>query len=59
VVDKNAPHHVRGNRKEMRAVLPPDLPLVDQLEIRLVDEGGGGEGVVGALAAQVTARQPT
>ena len=58
VVDKDAAHHVRGNRKEMRAVLPPDLSLVDQLEIRLVDKGRGGERVVGALAAQVTARQP-
>jgi hypothetical protein len=57
VVDKDAPHHVRSNRKEMRAILPPDLPLVDQLQIRLVDKGGGGERVVGALPSQVTACQ--
>jgi hypothetical protein len=58
VVDKDAPHHVRRNRKEVRAVLPPDLPLVDELQIRFVDKGRGSERVVGALAAQVGARQP-
>ena len=53
MVDKDAPHHVRSNRKEMCPVLPPDLSLVDQLQVRLVDKSGGRERVP---ALQATSR---
>jgi hypothetical protein len=53
VVDEDAAHGLGRDAEEVRAVLPLHLALVDELEVRLVDEGGGLEGVVGALAPQV------
>ena len=53
VVNEDAAHGLRRDPEEVRAVLPLDLALVDELEVRLVDEGRGLEGVVGALAPQV------
>ena len=58
VIDQDAPHQVRGDGKELRAVLPLDLALVDELQIRLVDQGGGRQGVIGPFALKVAARQP-
>jgi len=34
-VHKNATHHLCGNRAEVRAVLPIDVPLPDQLQVGL------------------------
>jgi hypothetical protein len=46
------------NRKEMRATLPLHTPLIDQLQVRLVDERGGRQRVVGPLSAEVATGQP-
>ncbi len=41
VIDQDATHQVRGNREKLRAVLPLDPPLIDELQIRLVNQGSG------------------
>src|ERR1019366_270580 len=40
-VHQNPPHHVRGNRKEMRSVLPCDAVHLHQPQKDFVDQGGG------------------
>jgi hypothetical protein len=40
VIDEKAPHDLCGHGEKVRAVLPAHLPLIDQLQIRLMDEGG-------------------
>ena len=57
-VDEDAAHHLRGHAEEVRAVLPAHLRLVDEPEVRLVDEGRGLEGVADALAPQVAGGEP-
>src|SRR5215470_1388794 len=59
VVHQYAPHQLRGNSEKMGAILPFCISLIDELEIGLVDERGGFECVLGALAPQVVARQPS
>ena len=49
VIHQEAAHHVCGDRKEMRAVLPAHAPLVHEPQIRLVHEGGRRQRVVRAL----------
>jgi len=53
VLDEDAAHQLGGDAEEMGAVFPIDAGLIDQLEVGLVDEGGGLECVIGALAAHV------
>ena len=38
VVDKDPPHDLRGNTKEVRSTPPIDVALIDESQIRLVDE---------------------
>jgi hypothetical protein len=59
VIDEDAAHQVRGDREELGAVLPLDPPLIDELQVGLVDEGGGRQGVIGPLPLQVAAGQPS
>jgi hypothetical protein len=56
VIYEQAPHQPRRHRKEVDAVLPLHPLLVHQLEVRLVYQRGGREGVAAALAPQVRAR---
>jgi hypothetical protein len=52
MVDEDPPHQLRGDAEEVRATLPvPSLP--GELEVGLVDERGGLEGVIPPLAGQV------
>ncbi len=37
VADQNSAHHLRGNTKEMAAILPMNVLLVDQPQLDLVD----------------------
>ena len=53
VVDKDAAHELGGDAEEVGAALPGYAGLVDELHVCFVDEGGGLEGVVGALPAHV------
>jgi hypothetical protein len=59
VLDENAPHRRRRNRKKMRMVGPSADRVADESEIRLVDQSGGREGVVRSFAPQVPAGQST
>ena len=43
----------------MCAVLPPHLPDIDELEVGLVDQRGGLQGVSDALMAHLTPRDAT
>ena len=38
MIDEDAPHHLRGEAEELRAVLPRDPFLSDQPQVRLVDD---------------------
>ena len=53
VVDENPAHRLRRDPEEVRAVLPPDVALLDELHKRLVDQRRRLERVVLALAPQV------
>lgn len=53
VIDQNPPHHLRGDSKEVRAVLPGDPFLAEQPQLRLVDERRRLQGVVRAFMAQI------
>jgi hypothetical protein len=51
-VDEDTAHDVGGDTDEVFAILPVDV-LFGEAEVGFVDEGGGLEGVVAALAAHV------
>jgi hypothetical protein len=53
VVNEDAAHQLRRNSEEVRAVVPAGMGLVDQLEVDLVDEGGGLERVRGVFTPHV------
>ena len=53
VVDKDPPHDLRGHTKEMRAIPPIDPPLIDQSQIRFVDERRRLQGVPHPLASKL------
>ena len=46
VVDQDATHDQRRGAKKMRSILPVDLTLIDEPEIRLVNQRGRLERVV-------------
>ena len=53
VVNENAAHHPGRDGKEVRTVLPLYAVLVDELQIGLVGEGGGLQGVIGTLGLEL------
>jgi hypothetical protein len=59
VVDEDAAHGFGRRGEEVNASVPGLLRVgTDQLEIRLVDEGRGLEGVPGPLAGEASCGQP-
>src|SRR5262245_47228394 len=58
VVDQDAPHDLRRHTKEVRAILPIDLALVDEPDVRLMDQGRRLQGVVRALVPQLAGGHP-
>ena len=52
VLHQDLPHQLRGDAEEVGSILPLDSRLVDELQIDLIDQGGGGQRVVGTLASQ-------
>jgi hypothetical protein len=58
VVEQHAPHHLRGNRKELRAALPTRSVLIAEPQPSLVHQGCGLEGVTLVLALQHQLRLP-
>lgn len=57
VVDQEAAHDLGRDAKEVRPVFPLDGGLAEEAEVGLVDEGGRGEGVVGAFFPEVAGGQ--
>ena len=53
VVDQDPAHGLGGDREEVAAVLPGDARLVDEAEIRLVDDGRRLERVARALSPEL------
>ncbi|MCI0420251.1 MAG: hypothetical protein L0387_32125 [Acidobacteria bacterium] len=49
MLDQDAAHQSGGDTEEMGPVLPTHIPLVYELKVGLVDEGGGLQGVIGRL----------
>ena len=47
---------LRGDPKEMRAILPVDLPLIDEPDVHLVHKGRRLQGVVGPLVPKLAGR---
>jgi hypothetical protein len=58
VIDEDAPHHVPGDGKEVRAALPSYPALIDHLDVGLMDEGARRERVTAALVPKVAAGDP-
>src|SRR5688572_23402201 len=55
MVHHDAAHELRGDRKEMSAILPVRLGFIREGKIGIMDEHGGLQGVAGALLAHVAA----
>ena len=58
MIDQDAPHGLRGDAEEMRAILPADCPLIDELYEGFVDERRRLQCVVTSLASEVAGGQP-
>ena len=57
-LDQDLAHRVRGNRAEVRAVLPAIRPVLHQPQVGLVDEAGRLQRLARTLAAKVAGREP-
>ncbi len=57
IIHEDATHHLRGDAEEMGAVLPGGGALIDQPQIRFVDEAGRLQGVIGAFSLEILARE--
>ena len=57
VVDEDSSHGLGGDSEEVGPAVELGLRLVDELEVGLVDEGGGLEGVPRVFAAEEGACQ--
>ena len=57
VIDEDAAHHLRGDGEEVAAILPVDVALIEQLQVGLVDDGGGLQPVVPPLARELARGQ--
>ncbi len=51
MIDQNVPHQLRGHAEKVSTVLPLRRFLANQPKVRLVNQGGALEGVVGTFAA--------
>src|SRR5206468_1646933 len=53
IIDEDAAHGARGDGEKLRAIGPLRARLVDQPQVGLVNQCGGAERVVGALAPEL------
>src|SRR6266478_2651324 len=58
MVNHDAPHQLRGSRDKVGPALPDRLRIIDQPEVGFVENGGGLQGVAGALPAHVMVGEP-
>ena len=56
VIDQDATHDVRGDTKEVRPILPVNLPLIDKPDKHLVHKSRRLQGVIGPLAPELADR---
>ena len=56
-IHQDATHHVRADRKEMGPILPSDVPGSHEPNVRLINEGGGLQGLAATLAAHALVRE--
>jgi hypothetical protein len=56
VIDEDPTHELRGDTKEMRAVLPSNVTLIDQFEERLVNQSRRLSGMLGPFTPEITRR---
>jgi hypothetical protein len=59
VVNENATHQPRGNRKEMRPVLPTHAPRVNEAQVNLMDQSGCLYRVPRSFTPEVLSRHPS
>ena len=57
VIDQDSPDRLRPHGKKMGSALPIDARLIDQPQIRLVNQGGWLKRMVGPLMAEMPGRQ--
>src|SRR6266545_1227956 len=58
MVNHDAPHQPRSRCDKVGPALPDRLRIIDQPQIGFVENGGGLQGVAGALPAHVMVREP-
>src|SRR6266496_3834580 len=58
MVNHDAPHQLRGCRDKVAPALPDRLRIIDQPQIGFVENGGGLQGMAGALPAHVMVGEP-
>ena len=58
IVQQDAAHDLGGDAEEVGTILPAGAALIDELQVGLVDEGSGLQGMAGALAAELGAGDP-
>jgi len=58
MVDENASHDLRRDRKEVRPIGPADVSLIDETDVGFVDECGRLKCVTFSLATHVAPREP-
>ena len=56
-VNQDTPHDLRGNAKEVRTILPVNIPLIDELQIGLVNECSRLQRMAFALVIHVAMSQ--
>jgi hypothetical protein len=59
VIDQDPAHDLRRHTKEVRPILPIDLPLIDEPQVHLMNERRRLQGVAGPLAAKLARRYAT
>ena len=59
MVEEHTPHKLRGDAEEMTSILPIDLALIEQTQIRLVDDRSDLEPIVPPFADQAARRKHT
>src|SRR5881392_978837 len=58
MINHDAPHQLRGRRDKMAPALPDRLRIIDQSQVSFVENGGGLQGMAGALPAHIMVREP-
>jgi hypothetical protein len=59
VIDQDPPHEPRRHAVKVRTTLPTNPSLLNQLEVCLMDQGGGLKRVILPLSTHVADRQAT